>query len=250
MKAMIFAAGRGERMRPLTDDTPKPLLEAAGKPLIVWQIEALARAGFTDIVINHAWLGARIEAALGGGCRFGVRLAYSVEGEALETAGGIAKALPLLRAEDDDGGRGSLFVAVSGDIFTDYDYRRLHARAATMAQGGTAGMHLVMVANPDFHPGGDFVLRADGLLARDGGARLTFANIGIYDTRLFVDLSVGAKVAMTPLFHASIARGAASGEFHAGVWANIGTPAQLSALDHTLRAQAAVRAADNAIIQP
>ncbi|WP_456282337.1 nucleotidyltransferase family protein [Cupriavidus sp. JZ107] len=247
MKAMIFAAGRGERMRPLTDGCPKPLLQVGGKPLIVWTIEALARAGLTDIVINHAWLGQQIESALGDGGRFGVRLAYSAEGEALETAGGIAKALPLLRdgAGDggggENGGGGEIFVAVSGDIYCDYDFRALLPRAAAMAGAPEPRMHLVMVPNPPFHPEGDFALGADGKLSlpgdarlADGAARLTFGNIGLYDTRTFAGIASGQKVAMTPFYRTAIAAGLATGERFAGRWENVGTPAQLAALDAAL----------------
>ncbi|ANQ86057.1 N-acetylmuramate alpha-1-phosphate uridylyltransferase MurU [Azoarcus olearius] len=237
MRAMIFAAGRGERMRPLTDTCPKPLLAVGGKPLIAWQIEALARAGIADIVINHAWLGEQIEATLGDGGRFGVRLHYSAEGAALETAGGIAQALPLLRDRPD--AAGEVFLAVSGDIYCDYDYRRLLPRAAAMATSPAPLMHLVMVPNPPFHPGGDFALGADGRLALDGPARLTFGNIGLYDTRLFADIRVGDKVAMTPYYRAAIAAGHASGERFDGRWENVGTPAQLAALDRSLAVEQA-----------
>lgn len=240
---MIFAAGRGDRMRPLTDTTPKPLLAVGGKPLIVWQIEALARAGFRDIVINHAWLGERLEAALGNGTAFGVRIHWSAEGSALETAGGIAQALPLLTAADDDGhrdGTDTLFLAVSGDIFCDFDYRSLLARARTMADAPHPRMHLVMVPNPPFHPRGDFLLDdAGGLhLPRDDGRGqpLTFGNIGLYDTRLFRDIAPGQKVAMTPYYRAAIAEGRATGERFDGRWENVGTPEQLAALDRALRA--------------
>src|ERR1700743_1165023 len=136
-KAMIFAAGRGERMRPLTDTCPKPLLEVGGKPLIVWQIERLARAGFQTIVINHAWLGEQIEATLGDGSRWGVQLRYSAEGEALETAGGIAQALPLL----EHAGRAEVFVGVAGDVYADFDYAMLHTPAARLAKQSEPGMH-------------------------------------------------------------------------------------------------------------
>lgn len=232
---MIFAAGRGERMRPLTDHCPKPLLEAGGKPLVVWQIEALARAGIGDIVINHAWLGDRIEAALGDGSRYGVRLRYSAETTALETAGGIAQALPLLVA-DPANAVGDIFLAVSGDIHTDYDYRRLLPRAAALAGSAEPRMHLVMVPNPPFHPSGDFALD-DGRLSLDGGERLTFGNIGLYDTRLFSTIARGEKVAMTPYYRSAIAAGRATGERHDGHWENVGTPAQLAALDRSLRAR-------------
>ncbi|HDR9256587.1 TPA: nucleotidyltransferase family protein [Burkholderia vietnamiensis] len=230
--AMIFAAGRGERMRPLTDTRPKPLLEAGGKPLIVWQIEALARAGIDTIVINHAWLGAQVEAALGDGSRWGVRLAYSAEREALETAGGIAQALPLLERD----GRPTVFAAVSGDVFCEFDYRTLASRAAPMAALEAPAMHLVMVPNPPFHPAGDFALGDDGRLSLDGAARLTFGNIGLYDTRMFRDLEPGMRRALTPYYRAAIEAGRATGERYDGVWENVGTPAQLGELDARLRA--------------
>lgn len=230
MKAMIFAAGRGERMRPLTDSCPKPLLPVAGKPLIVRQIEALATAGLRDIVINHAWLGAQIEDTLGDGTRWGVRLQYSPETEALETAGGIAQAAPLLQ------GAGNIFLAVSGDILSQYDYAQLAAPAARLAKAAQPGMHLVMVPNPDFHPTGDFVLDPHGVLAHDGsGERLTFGNIGLYDLRMFAGIAPGTRMAMSPLYRECIAAGRATGERYDGLWENVGTPAQLDALDRRLR---------------
>lgn len=232
--AMIFAAGRGERMRPLTDTRPKPLLEAGGKPLIVWQIEALARAGIDTIVINHAWLGEQIEAALGDGSRWGVRLAYSAEGEALETAGGIAQALPLLERD----GQPAVFAAVAGDVFCAFDYRTLAARAAHMATLEAPAMHLVMVPNPPFHPAGDFVLLDDGRLSLAGTPRVTFGSIGLYDTRMFRDIVPGTHRALAPYFKATIEAGRASGELYEGVWENVGTPAQLGELDARLRAAA------------
>ena len=228
-KAMIFAAGRGERMRPLTDACPKPLLEAGGKPLIVWQIERLAQAGFQTIVINHAWLGEQIEAALGDGSRWQVDLRYSAEHEALETAGGIVQALPLL--EDDDAGE--VFVAVSGDVYADFDYTALAARAEKLTALPEPGMHLVMVPNPAFHPRGDFGL-VDGVLSLDAQPRFTFGNIGLYDTRMFRDLPRGTRRALTPYYRDTIARGLASGELYEGLWENVGTPAQLEALDQRL----------------
>ncbi|MCY1219126.1 N-acetylmuramate alpha-1-phosphate uridylyltransferase [compost metagenome] len=232
MKVMIFAAGRGDRMRPLTDTCPKPLLAVGGKPLIVWKIEALARAGLRDIVINHAWLGEQIEAALGDGGRFGVRIAYSPETEALETAGGIAKALPLL---SHDPARGEIFLAVSGDIFCDYDFRTLLPRAAALAGAAAPRMHLVMVPNPDFHPRGDFAMDAQGRLSLDEhpaiGERLTFGNIGLYDTRLFAGIAAGTRVPMTPFYRAAITDGTATGERFDGRWENVGTPSQLAELN-------------------
>lgn len=224
--AMIFAAGRGERMRPLTDTCPKPLLEAGGKPLIGWQIERLAAAGIETIVINHAWLGEKIEASLGDGSRWGVELRYSPETEALETAGGIAQALPLLGS--------GVFIAVSGDVFCDFDYTALRDRATALARNELPGMHLVMVPNPPFHPRGDFAL-IDGALALDGEPRHTFGNIGLYDTRMFRDLAPGTRRALTPYYRETIAEGRATGELYAGRWENVGTPAQLQALDQELR---------------
>ncbi|MGF6480435.1 N-acetylmuramate alpha-1-phosphate uridylyltransferase MurU [Paraburkholderia sp. JPY419] len=231
-KAMIFAAGRGERMRPLTDACPKPLLEVGGKPLIVWQIERLARAGIRSIVINHAWLGTQLEAALGDGSRWQVELRYSPEQEALETAGGIAQALPLLT----DDGTDHVFVAVAGDVYTEYDYAALHAHACALQALPEPGMHLVMVPNPPFHPNGDFGL-VDGVLSLDTQPRLTFGSFGLYDTRMFRDLPRGTRRALSPYYRATIARRLASGELYEGVWENVGTQAQLEALDRLLRAR-------------
>ncbi|WP_433694754.1 N-acetylmuramate alpha-1-phosphate uridylyltransferase MurU [Paraburkholderia phenoliruptrix] len=231
-KAMIFAAGRGERMRPLTDARPKPLLEAGGKPLIVWQIERLARAGFQTIVINHAWLGEQIEAALGDGSRWQIKLRYSPEREALETAGGIVQALPLL----EDHGASEVFVAVSGDVYADFDYSVLNAQAEALRALPAPGMHLVMVPNPPFHPNGDFALEG-GVLSLEAGRRFTFGNIGLYDTRMFRDLPRGTRRALTPYYRETIARGLATGELYEGLWENVGTPAQLAELDQRLRAR-------------
>lgn len=226
---MIFAAGRGERMRPLTDACPKPLLEVGGKPLIVWQIERLARSGFETIVINHAWLGEQIEAALGDGSRWHVQLRYSPEQEALETAGGIVNALPLI----EDNGVSEVFLAVSGDVYADFDYRALNAHAQAMKSLAEPGMHLVMVPNPAFHPNGDFAL-TDGVLSLDAEPRFTFGNIGLYDTRMFRDLPRGTRRALKPYYRETIARGLATGELYEGLWENVGTPAQLQALNQRL----------------
>jgi MurNAc alpha-1-phosphate uridylyltransferase len=238
-KAMIFAAGRGERMRPLTDHTPKPLLEAGGKPLIVWQIERLAQAGFRTIVINHAWLGECFEAALGDGSRWGVQLRYSPEQEALETAGGIAQALPLLddRATT-DGAPGEIFLGVAGDVYADFDYATLRPHARRLAGQPEAGMHLVMVPNPPFHPAGDFGL-VDGKVSLEAQPRLTFGSIALYDTRMFRALPPGTRRALTPYYHETVTRGLASGELYEGLWDNVGTPAQLQALDERLGLAAA-----------
>jgi N-acetyl-alpha-D-muramate 1-phosphate uridylyltransferase len=225
--AMILAAGRGERMRPLSDATPKPLLEAGGKPLIVWQIDALARAGFADLVINAAHGADAMTAALGEGARLGVRIRWSRETEPLETAGGIATASPLLP-------RGPVLI-VSGDINTQFDYRTLVARMDAMAATREPPRaHLVLVPNPPYHPAGDFALEGDKV-ALDGAARLTFGNIGIYDMALFAALPRGVKLRMLPLYRDWIARGIVSGERYDGRWANVGTPADLAELDARLR---------------
>lgn len=216
-------------MRPLTDHVPKPLLEVGGKPLIVWNIERLVAAGFRDLVINHAWLGEQFEPALGDGSRWGARITYSAEAVALETAGGIVKALPLL-------GEG-VFLVVSGDIYCDFAFDSLRARAASMAGASAPRMHLVMVPNPPFHPRGDFGL-VDGRLRRDAPQRLTFGNIALHDSRSFAGLRVGEKLPMGPLYLQAIDSGLASGERFDGHWANIGTPEQLRELDRTLRAAA------------
>jgi len=224
--AMILAAGRGERMRPLSDKTPKTLLVVGGKPLIVWQIEALARAGFVDIVINAAWLASQLVEALGNGAAFGVRIRWSLEAEPLEVAGGIATALTLLAP-------GPVLI-VSGDLWTRFDYAKLASRAQAMAQDpAPPRVHLVMVPNPAFHPQGDFVLD-DGRVALEGKGKMTFGNIGLYDTALFSELPRGVKLKLLPLFRDWITRGWVSGERYDGPWANVGTPAEVAALDRRL----------------
>ncbi len=226
MQAMILAAGRGERMRPLSDALPKPLLEVGGKPLIVWQIERLVAAGCAKIVVNLAHRGDMIAAVLGNGSRFRATVHYSREPEPLEVAGGIATALPLL-GED-------LVLIVSGDVYTEYDYASLVARAETMrANPGPPHLHLVMVPNPTYHPDGDFAL-ADGQLTLDGASRWTFGNIALYRTALFRELPRGEKLPMLPLYRDWIGRGWASGERYSGAWANIGTPDELARLDRLL----------------
>lgn len=225
MRAMILAAGRGERMRPLTDACPKPLLQAGGKPLIVWHIERLRAAGFTDIAINHAHLGAMIEAALGDGSAFDVRLHYSPEAEALETAGGIRQALPLLGDAP--------FLVVNGDVFCDADLAALRQRGATLAADGDLA-HLLMVPNPEHHPGGDFRL-ADGRVHRDGEPRLTFSGLGVYHPALFAGIVPGTRAALGPLLREAMDAGRVGGTPHAGYWLDVGTPARLAELDVRLR---------------
>ena len=220
-KAMILAAGHGTRMRPLTDHTPKPLLQAGGKALIVWQIEKLAKAGFSDIIINIAWLGEKIPAALGNGADFGVNIHYSNEQDdgALETAGGIVKALPLLG--DDP------FLVVNGDIWSDYTYTN-----QSPLTGDTLA-HLVLVGNPEHHSEGDFALSDNASISTTGDNKFTFSGIGYYHPDLFKDLRQG-KRALRPLFNETIEQGIVTGEFHDGDWRDIGTPERLATLDAEL----------------
>ncbi len=226
MKVMILAAGRGERMRPLTDTTPKPLLCAGGKPLIVWHIEALARAGLHNLVINHAHLGHLLEETLGNGEHLGVRIVWSPEEEALESAGGIVRALPLLGQEP--------FAVINADIASDFDYARLPPLARTLRDRSLRA-HLVMVTNPPHHPQGDFVL-AGNRLSAVGEPRLTFSGIGIYDPLLFAGIPPGKKAALAPLLRAAMTQEAIGGELHEGYWLDVGTPQRLAELDRHLRA--------------
>ena len=233
--AMILAAGRGERMRPLSDATPKPLLTAGGKPLLAWQIEALARAGFRRIVVNVAHLSEQLIAAFGDGAALGVKIAWSIEREPLEAAGGIVTALPLLPE--------GLALIVSGDIHTAFDYASLRSRAEAMTEATAAPrVHLVMVRNPDYHPTGDFAL-IDGRIDAQGATRTTFANIGLYDTALFRGAPRSTKLRLLPYFERWIADRLVSGEHFEGRWVNVGTPADLAALDRTLRDRASDRRA-------
>jgi MurNAc alpha-1-phosphate uridylyltransferase len=225
MKAMILAAGRGERMRPLTDHTPKPLLQVGGKALIVWHIERLVAAGISDLIINHAHLGMQIEQALGNGSQFGVRIQYSDEGTALETAGGIAFALPLLGEEP--------FAVVNGDIYCDYDFSHLSAQAAVLANNEDIA-HLLLVDNPAHNLKGDFGLQ--GQRVTGIAPMLTFSGIGLYKPALFADISRGSKAPLAPLLRAQIALHKVSGEHHRGLWMDIGTPQRLDELDKQLHA--------------
>lgn len=221
---MILAAGRGERMRPLTDITPKPLLPVAGKPLIVWHLEKLAAAGFHDVVINLGHLGERIPAALGDGQRWGLRLHYSPEPPgALETAGGIRHALPLL---------GDMpFLVINGDIFSDWPLSRAQTIADSLPTETQA--HLVLINNPAHHPDGDFAL-ANGWLIPEGQPRLTFAGMGIYRPSLFAHLTDGQPARLAPLLSTAISEGLVSGEHHTGRWVDVGTPERLAELNQRL----------------
>ncbi|MDX5363324.1 MAG: nucleotidyltransferase family protein [Pseudazoarcus pumilus] len=230
MRAMILAAGRGERMRPLTDHLPKPLLEAGGKPLIVWQIERLRDAGLRDIVINHAHLGQCIEDALGDGSTLGVSIRYSPEAVALETAGGIRQALPLLGDAP--------FVVVNGDVFCDARLAAVRKVAAKLSADGDLA-HLVLVANPAHHPSGDFALTGGRIL--EHGKALTFSGIGAYHPALFAELPAGQPAKLAPLLRAAMAQDRVSGARHRGTWIDVGTPERLAELDDALRRVTSLR---------
>ncbi|MGE8675460.1 N-acetylmuramate alpha-1-phosphate uridylyltransferase MurU [Achromobacter kerstersii] len=227
MQAMILAAGRGERMRPLTDRLPKPMLAVGGKPLIVWHLERLAAAGIRDVVINHAWLGHEIENALGDGSAYGVRIRYSPESTALETAGGIAQALPLLGDAP--------FLVMNGDVWCDWNPAAAPARAAGLPDGGA---WMLMVDNPVQHPNGDFHLASDGRLHAQGEPRLTYAGIAVYHPSLFKTVPRGTAMPMLPLLRQAMADGLAQGAHHTGRWTDVGTPQRLADLDAELRAMA------------
>ncbi len=216
MKAMILAAGRGERMRPLTDQLPKPLLPVAGKPLIQYTLEKLSAAGFNEIIINLAYRGQQIKDALGDGQKFGVHIAYSDEGEtALETAGGIIKALPLLGPAP--------FVVINGDIASDFPLKSLHDKPFDLA-------HLIMMDNPPHHPQGDFALDKNGQLSEQGSDKLTFSGIGLYSPELFESFKSG-PLKLRPVFQKAMRKQRISGEKYQGFWMDIGTPQRLIELE-------------------
>jgi MurNAc alpha-1-phosphate uridylyltransferase len=232
MKAIILAAGRGERMRPLSDHTPKPLLAARGKPLIEWHLEALARGGVHEVVINTAWLEEQIVAALGDGSRWGLSIRYSLEGRdhggALETAGGIASALPWLVDRPND-----CFWVVSGDVFAPW-FRFDAARAERFAESGLMA-HLWLVANPPYHPSGDFGLAADGFGLADepgpDGQRWTYANLALCRASVVEGIAAGTRAALGPRLYDGMRRRAITAEVYPGEWHNVGTPEQLAALN-------------------
>lgn len=231
MKALIFAAGLGERMRPLTDTTPKPLLPVAGKPLIAWHLERLAAAGVQEVVINISWLASQFPAMLGDGSRWGLSIHYSHEGEVpLETGGGMWHALGRLG--------NAPFIAVNGDVWTDYDFQQLPPQPRGDA-------HLVLVNNPEHHPDGDFAVCPNGILRNAGDRRLTYSGIGVYRASLFDDWrrvigdAPGAerkppRFKLAPLLRAAIAEGQVTGEHHTGRWTDVGTPERLAELDQSL----------------
>ena len=233
MKALIFAAGLGERMRPLTDVTPKPLLQAGGKPLIAWHLEKFALLGVTEVVVNTSWLAQRFPEVLGDGSRWGLRLQYSYEGPVpLETGGGMLHALELLGDAP--------FIAVNGDIWTDYDF-------ACLPREPRGDAHLVLVDNPGHHPKGDFVLDGEGHLASEGSAKLTFSGIGVYRPRFLAGWreTIGdapgtdeapPRFRLAPLLRAAMDRRVITGEHHSGRWTDVGTPQRLQELDRSLGA--------------
>jgi MurNAc alpha-1-phosphate uridylyltransferase len=225
MRALILAAGRGERLRPLTDSVPKPLLKVGGRALIDWQVEGLVRGGFTDLVVNHAHFGEMIEKALGGGARFGARIRYSHESPALETAGGIAKALPFFGDEP--------FAVVSSDIHTGFDYASLRGRIEAIARDpASCAIHLVLVDNPPWHAKGDMGLR-EGRVTR-GGPALTYGNIAVFHPAIFREIAPGTHLKLFPWVYGFVDEGRVTGEHYRGPWDNVGTAAQLAALDTRL----------------
>ena len=226
---LVLAAGRGERMRPLTDTIPKPLLQVQGKSLLAWHLEALAKAGLTQVVINHAWLGEQIEASLGSGKQFGLQIFYSREESALETAGGICKALPLLRAND-------YFLVINGDVFSPlFPIQGLIQRVLELRSQDQLLAHLIMVPNPPQHPHGDFYL--DQTMVRDDGytgatgAKLTFSGIGIYHHTLFKGLISGQSAKLAPILRKAMADNRVSGEKYLGSWHDVGSPERLAELN-------------------
>lgn len=225
MKAMILAAGYGKRLRPITLSTPKPLVLVAGKPLITYHIERLAQAGFHELVINHGWLGEKIEQALGSGSNWGVNIQYSPEGEPLETGGGIVQALPML---------GDMpFIVMNGDVYTDVELGSLRLPEGMLA-------HLVMVDNPDFHPEGDFCLRDGHLFEKDkmpSGQNLTFSGVSVLSPRLFDGCQAGESFALAPLLVRAMKQDKVSGQYHKGFWTDAGSIVRLEALERYLGQQ-------------
>ncbi|WP_312535621.1 N-acetylmuramate alpha-1-phosphate uridylyltransferase MurU [Acinetobacter variabilis] len=224
MKAMILAAGLGNRMRPLTLHTPKPLLEVGGKPLIVWHIEKLAAMGVNEVVINTAWLGEKLAQALGDGSQFGVKILWSHEGEGLETAGGIINALPLLGDEP--------FILVNGDVWTTMDFAPL-----LNVELGENLAHLVLVQNPEQHPNGDFTLADDKAYTFDqqiSGENLTFSGVSVIHPKMFAGLEAG-KRPLAPLLKAAMLENKIAASKLTGIWVDVGTPERLNALDSMIR---------------
>ncbi|PSJ79548.1 N-acetylmuramate alpha-1-phosphate uridylyltransferase MurU [Neisseria iguanae] len=226
MKAMILAAGRGERMRPLTDTCPKPLLKVGKEPLIGWHLRRLKQAGITEIVINHAWLGEQIEETLSNGAQYGVNIAYSPElSGGLETAGGIATALPLLGNEP--------FLAINGDVLTNIDFQTAFPVAQKLNQNQQLA-HLWLVDNPPHNPNGDFALLSDGLVVSDAhmGEGLTFSGMGVYRPDLFKNTPARQAAKLAPLLRAAMDNQQVSGQKHNGLWLDVGTSERLAEANH------------------
>jgi MurNAc alpha-1-phosphate uridylyltransferase len=221
MKAMILAAGKGERMRPLTDQIPKPLLEVAGKPLIVWHLEKLAKAKFEEVIINHAHLGEMIEEYVGDGSRWNLKITYSREELPLETAGGIKKALPLIGDQP--------FLVVNADIYTDFNFATIKNRNLNDCKG-----HLVMVKNTKQHPDGDFFLR-NNQIELEGKERLTFSGIAIYQPKIFAEINIEPVAKLAPILKKLIDAKCISGEAYQGLWFDIGTPERLNEINLFLK---------------
>lgn len=217
--AMVLAAGRGERMRPLTDSTPKPLLEVAGRPLIEHHLIKLAAAGFKRIVINHAHLGEQIVSALGDGERWNITIQFSAERDALETAGGIANSLHLIGSE--------AFAVVNSDVFSEYDYKGLRVAAQRLRDDGKRLAHLVLVDNPTHNPAGDFALR-NGTVALDSDNKLTFGGLAAYRADMFATVTPGEKKALGPMLKSEVRAGRVSGEHFHGSWTDVGTRERLA----------------------
>ncbi|HCA16501.1 MAG: nucleotidyltransferase family protein [Alcaligenes sp.] len=233
MRAMILAAGRGERMRPLTDTCPKPLIPAGGQPLIVWHLRALAKAGIREVIINHAWLGEQIEATLGDGSQWGLQLSYSPEPSALETAGGIAKALDFFQ--------GQPFLVMNGDVWSDWDPAQAFAMAERLQEGPELAW-LVLTPNPPHHPAGDFGMQ-DGQLplcaqTAAGARSATLSGIGVYKPELFAHLPKDQSAKLAPLLYAAIEHQHVLGTLHPGFWMDVGTPERLAQLNQHLESLA------------
>jgi MurNAc alpha-1-phosphate uridylyltransferase len=220
--AMILAAGRGERMRPLTDSMPKPMLKVQGKPLIEYHLEALKRSGYERVVINHAWLGQQIENAIGAGDRFGLEILYSRETKALETAGGISHALPLLCSTQDD----ETFSVINGDIFTNFDFDSLPSHLEKNIEA-----HLVMIDNPSHNPDGDFYFTEQGLDPNQGH-KLTFSGIAVYRKSFFAKVNSAIRP-LAPMLRTAISKGVIDAQHFTGQWTDVGTPQRLTELNRT-----------------
>jgi N-acetyl-alpha-D-muramate 1-phosphate uridylyltransferase len=224
----LLAAGRGERMRPLTDELPKPLLTIKNKSLLAWHVEALSAAGIQNVVINHAWLGNKIEEALGNGSQFGLNITYSPETSALETAGGIRKALPLLNPSD-------YFLVINGDVFSpNLPIQQLLGRASDLRSMPSRPLaHLLMVPNPAQHPEGDFYIQDSkvGNEPLDGAEKLTFSGIGLYHRDLFKDLELDVPTKLAPILRGAMSKNRVSGEKYTGPWHDVGTPQRLQELN-------------------